>query len=107
MDSDANDAVRARLIAEMRAIGLDPKVTDAKACNSSPRARTVSCARVRNVYASIGPATGKHLLLTAHYDSSPVGPGAADDGIGVAVLLETAAHLTDHVFPSLGMASGC
>jgi hypothetical protein len=93
VDSEANDAVRERLMAEMRGVGLDPRVTDAVACNSNKRSKVVSCARVRNVYASIGPNEGKHLLIASHYDSSPVGPGAADDGIGVAVMLETAAHM--------------
>ncbi|HEY1145099.1 MAG TPA: M20/M25/M40 family metallo-hydrolase, partial [Allosphingosinicella sp.] len=93
VDSAANDAVRNRLIGELRAIGLTPVVTDRVACSGSSGSRTVSCARVRNVTASLGPARGERLLLASHYDSTPVGPGAADDGIGVAVMLETAALL--------------
>ena len=93
VDSAANDAVRERLLAEMRAVGLDPRVTDDFACNSDPRVRAVSCARVRNIVATIGPARGRHVLAVAHYDSTTVGPGAGDDGIGVATLLETAAQL--------------
>ncbi|HEX8527756.1 M28 family peptidase [Allosphingosinicella sp.] len=93
VDSPAGDAVRERLLAEMRSVGLDPRVTDDFACNSHPRFRAVTCARVRNIVATMGPADGRHVLAVAHYDSSPVGPGAADDGIGVAVLLETAAQL--------------
>src|ERR1044072_5178321 len=93
VDSAANDAVRERLIAEMRAVGLNPRVTDDFACNSFPRSRSVSCARVRNLVATIGPDQGRHLLLSAHYDSTFVGPGAGDAGIGVATLLETAALL--------------
>ena len=54
-----------------------------------PKSRVVSCSRVRNVIATIpGSAPGKQLLLNAHYDSTPTGPGAADDGLGVATLLE-------------------
>lgn len=93
VDSAANDAVRARLIAELRAIGLDPIVTDDVVCNGSGRSRTVGCARVRNVLARIGPAGGDRVLVASHYDSSPAGPGAADDGIGMAVMLESAALL--------------
>ena len=33
------------------------------------------------------------VLLNAHYDSTPAGPGAADDGIGVATLLEVGSVL--------------
>lgn len=93
VDSDANDAVRDRLIAEMRAVGLEPRVTDDFICNGSAKARGVACGRVRNVIATIGPAEGRHILLATHYDSTPVGPGASDAGLGVATLLEVAAQL--------------
>jgi hypothetical protein len=92
-DSAAGDAVRERLIAEMRAVGLNPRVTDDFACNGFRRNRNVSCARVRNLVATIGPAEGRHLLLVSHYDSTFAGPGASDDGIGVAAMLEIAANL--------------
>jgi hypothetical protein len=92
VDSDAGDAVRERLIAEMRAVGLNPRITDDFACNGR-RGSAVSCARVRNLVATIGPAEGNHLLLVSHYDSTPTGPGASDDGIGVATMLEVAALL--------------
>jgi hypothetical protein len=93
VDSDAGDAVRGRLIAEMRAVGLAPRVTDDFACSGGRRSRAISCARVRNLVATIGPAQGDHLLLVSHYDSTFAGPGAADDGIGVAAMLEIAANL--------------
>jgi hypothetical protein len=92
VDSDAGDSVRARLISEMRAVGLEPRVTDDFACNGR-RGNAVGCARVRNLVATIGPAEGRHLLLVSHYDSTPAGPGASDDGIGVASMLEVAAAL--------------
>ncbi|HYD13274.1 MAG TPA: M20/M25/M40 family metallo-hydrolase [Allosphingosinicella sp.] len=91
VDTDAGDAVRERLIAEMRAVGLEPRVTDDFVCNGR-RGSAVSCARVRNLVATLGPAEGRHLLLVSHYDSTAAGPGASDDGIGVASMLEVA-HL--------------
>ncbi len=94
-DTQANDEVRARLIAQLQSIGLKPIVRDQLACNELYKQRGVSCARVRNVIAILGPQTGKALLLNAHYDSSPVGPGAADDGIGIATLLEIGSKLKD------------
>ena len=97
-DTAANDAVRERLLAEMRSVGLNPQVRDQLACNEIYKARGVVCARVRNVVATIGPATGRHLLLNAHYDSSVAGPGAGDDGAGVATLLEVAAILKNEPF---------
>jgi hypothetical protein len=95
VDSAANDAVRGRLLAELSALGLEPRIADSFTCNGAADAQTVSCARVRNVVATIGPAEGRHVLLVSHYDSTPVGPGAADDGIGIASMLEVAALLKD------------
>ena len=93
VDSEANDAVRARLVAELRAIGLEPQIRERMDCNGTPNSRAVSCSMTRNVVASIGPAQGPRLLLNSHYDSTPTGPGASDDGIGVASMLEVAALL--------------
>jgi len=93
-DTAADDQVRARIIVLLQQMGLNPVVRDQLACNELYKSRGVSCARVRNVIATIGPQTGKAVLLNAHYDSTPVGPGAADDGIGVATLLEVGSILT-------------
>jgi hypothetical protein len=91
VDTAADDAVRGRLIAELRAIGLEPQVHEAMDCSGFPKVRAVSCAKVHNVIATIpGRAPGKHLLINAHYDSTPTGPGASDDGLGVATMLEVA-----------------
>ncbi|QFZ18228.1 M20/M25/M40 family metallo-hydrolase [Saccharothrix syringae] len=48
-------------------------------------------ATTHNVVARVPGAdpTGRALLLVAHYDSVPTGPGAADDGAAVAAMLET------------------
>jgi hypothetical protein len=94
-DSLADDGVRNRLVILLRGLGLQPIVRDQLACNELFKLRGVSCARVRNVIAILGPRTGKALLLNAHYDSTSVGPGAADDGIGVATLLGVARKLKD------------
>lgn len=95
VDSAANDSVRGRLVAELRALGLVPRIADSFTCNGAAAGQTVSCARIRNVVATIGPAEGRHVLLVSHYDSTPTGPGAADDGIGVASMLEVAALVKD------------
>ena len=93
VDTPANDAVRERLMAEMTAIGLEPEVHETMDCSGFPKSRTVSCSRVRNVVATIPGGRAPALLLNVHYDSTPTGPGAADDGIGVAAVLEAAYHL--------------
>lgn len=40
------------------------------------------------------------ILLTAHYDSTENGPGAADDGYGVTTILETARAMTNLPTPT-------
>ena len=93
VDSAAGDGVRDRLVGELRAAGLQPRMTDELSCNRFERSRNIACSRIRNVVVTIGPAAGKHLLLVSHYDSSAAGPGAADDGIGVAAMIEVASLL--------------
>lgn len=92
-DTAPDDEVRAKLITTLQQLALKPILRDQFACNELYKQRGVSCARVRNVIAVLGPSAGKAVLLNAHYDSTPVGPGAADDGIGVATLLEVASIL--------------
>src|SRR5689334_2292441 len=94
VDTPADDAVRSRLMTELQAMGLQPQVHEAVDCSTFMKYRIVSCSHVRNVVATIaGRAPGPHLLLDAHYDSTPTGPGAGDDGFGVATLLEVGSIL--------------
>jgi hypothetical protein len=45
--------------------------------------------RVHNIIVRVkGSKSGKAVLLAAHYDSVPTGPGAADDAASVAAILE-------------------
>jgi Peptidase family M28 len=94
VDTTSDDAVRGRLITELQAIDLQPEVHEAVDCSTFMKYRVVSCSHVRNVVATIpGRAPGPRLLLDAHYDSTPTGPGAGDDGFGVATLLEVGSIL--------------
>lgn len=84
--SPANARVRERILARLRDTGYAPEVQEATAC--TPQG---DCARVRNVLARLpGREPGKSVLLVAHYDSVPAGPGAGDDMAGVATILEVA-----------------
>ncbi|HNS85381.1 MAG TPA: M28 family peptidase [Parvularculaceae bacterium] len=93
VDSNANDLVRDRLVSEIRAIGFEPEIRDDFACRQAKRWDTVSCARVRNVLFRAGSAAGPAIAVTAHYDSVAAGPGASDDGAGLAAALEIASIL--------------
>jgi hypothetical protein len=60
-----------------------------------PADGVTSLARVSNIQARIeGTDPTGHVVLVAHYDSAPNAPGAADDGAGVAAILEVARALT-------------
>lgn len=84
--SPAHDLVRDRVLAQFRALGYDTKVERRFACNAS-----ATCANVDNIIARApGAPAADALAVVAHYDSVGAGPGASDDGVGVATLLETA-----------------
>jgi hypothetical protein len=87
--SPANAIVRDRILSRLKELGYSPTVQTAFACNERP-----TCATVQNIVA-IPAGTGDIVLLVAHYDSVPTGPGASDDGAGVAALLEAARALGD------------
>ena len=96
--SPENSEVRGYVEDELRTLGLDPEVQEATVVNErfgSPyRAATVHNVLAR-IEGSGGDAGGdpEAVMLAAHYDSVPTGPGASDDGAGVATLLETARAL--------------
>ncbi|HKQ88283.1 MAG TPA: M20/M25/M40 family metallo-hydrolase, partial [Candidatus Acidoferrales bacterium] len=90
--SSADDAIRGRILAQLTSFGYDPQVQSAFDCNGYG-----NCAVVNNVLARIdgsdsSPMSGA-VLLAAHYDSVPAGPGASDDGTSVAAILEIAHDL--------------
>jgi hypothetical protein len=95
MDSAGADLVRARLLAEITALGYAPEVHEHFDCRPQQRAPAIDCGRVRNIVFSAGPASGPAVLAAAHYDSVPAGPGASDDGVGMAAWLEIARLVRD------------
>jgi hypothetical protein len=86
--SAAQARVRARLLRELQELGLAPELQTSMACGEGV------CAELTNVLAELpGSEPPSQLLLAAHYDSVPSGPGAGDDGQSVATLLELARAL--------------
>lgn len=85
----ADDGVRGRIVAELTSMGYQPQVQTAFACGDFGQ-----CATVNNVLARLaGSEPGAAVLLAAHYDSVPAGPGDSDDGAGVAAVIEIARAL--------------
>ncbi len=98
-DSEANAKVRARMLVALRASGYQPEIQETTACR---RLAVYVCARVRNIVAVRKRAPpGRTVLLSAHSDSVAAGPGASDDGSGVARALGRGAAMTP-VFPAGG-----
>ncbi len=87
--SDANAAVRNRILEEFTKLGYTPQTQSAFDCDDYG-----ICATVQNVLARLdGTQQGPAVLLAAHYDSVPAGPGVSDDGAGAAAVLEIARAL--------------
>jgi hypothetical protein len=85
----ADDGVRSQILQILTSLGYDPQVQTAFDCGDYG-----DCATVNNVLARLpGAESGPAVLLAAHYDSVAAGPGAFDDGAGVATILEIARAL--------------
>lgn len=93
VDSLANDSARDRLLREIRSLGFNPIVRDDFYCTEGRE--SMRCARVRNVMFWLGESGSNAVMVASHYDSVPAGPGAGDDGAGVAASLEIAALLKE------------
>jgi hypothetical protein len=85
--SAANSMVRERIVKRLTALGYATELQTGLVCSDFGE-----CGTPTNIVATYGgDVTGKDaVLLAAHYDSVPAGPGASDDGAGVANLLEIA-----------------
>ncbi|HEX5424678.1 MAG TPA: M28 family peptidase [Candidatus Acidoferrales bacterium] len=87
--SQQNEVVRQRIIGLFKQLGYDPQVQTAFDCDEFG-----TCGTVKNVLARLdGTEPGTAVLVAAHYDSVPAGPGASDDGSGAATVLEIARAL--------------
>src|SRR5688500_7061779 len=87
-------AARDYIFRQLRALGLEPEIQRTTAVNSTA-APLFFAGAIQNIVARRkGTGDGRAVLLVAHYDSVPNGPGANDDAAGVATLLETARALS-------------
>lgn len=81
-----NARARQYIVDQLRLYGYDVRVQEVDA----RRPDIGATAHVSNVIAVKAGADRGALGLLSHYDSAPDAPGAADDGLGVAVSLEAA-----------------
>jgi hypothetical protein len=87
INSAEHDAVRDYILNTLRQIGVTPQVQRTTDVNES---YGVDGATENIVCRLSGTTREKAVLLVAHYDSVAAGPGASDDGVAVAALLESA-----------------
>ena len=92
--SDQNRRVRERIEARLAELGYETELQSEFYCTHF----AAGCTAIENVIAVKTGEGGEDrdtLLVTAHYDSVPGSPGAADDLAGVAVMLEAARLFAD------------
>jgi peptidase M28-like protein len=87
--SAEHDRVRDYLLTQLRAMGLDVHLQTGTGRMYEHGMETLG--RVDNIVARLHgrDPTGKALMLSAHYDSTYLSPGAADNGASVAAVLES------------------
>ena len=85
--SAEHDRVRDYLVSQFTSLGVTPEIQRA----TGVTARYEVAGTVENIVARLKGTGGAAdaVALVAHYDSVAAGPGAGDDGAGVAALLET------------------
>jgi Peptidase family M28 len=90
LGSAADAKVRDLIAKRLAALGYTVNLQTGLVCNDFG-----ACSTPTNIVATRGELTGNDaVMLAAHYDSVPAGPGASDDGVGVANLLEIARVLS-------------
>jgi hypothetical protein len=84
--SPAGARVREAIVKRLAALGYAPELQSGFVC------RDGVCGSPVNIVATLRGSTEDTdaVMLAAHYDSVPAGPGASDDGAAVATLLEIA-----------------
>ncbi|PCJ49735.1 MAG: hypothetical protein COA74_04590 [Gammaproteobacteria bacterium] len=92
VNTQANAEVRKRIIEQLSAMDIKAEVQNATSCTNLRR--TLVCAKISNIIAKVSGTdsadsdSSSTVLLMAHYDSHPSGPGAGDAGHAVAIILE-------------------
>lgn len=86
--SAENAAVHVRVRRELDAMSIPVTELRTRQCFSEPRWSAVTCADIADLIGEVIPGSGKAIILMAHMDSVPAGPGAGDDGSGVSTVLE-------------------
>jgi hypothetical protein len=85
VDTEAHERVCAYICNQMALLGLEPN----NIYSDTEDGYVVTSDGYKNIIARLNGASDNAVLLVAHYDSARKSFGAADDGYGVATILET------------------
>ncbi|MNK28782.1 Aminopeptidase YwaD precursor [compost metagenome] len=89
-ESAVHNEVRDYLVSELKGLGLNPEIQKADVQMDEEDSSRNAIVSIENIVAKIpGTENSKAIMITAHYDSVARSPGAADDGSGIAAMLET------------------
>ncbi len=95
--SQQNKIVRQRIVEMLKSFGYSVEIqsgsgeVNASVRDRSPDEEVLSLHNIIAVRKSKSSnQSKKKLMLLAHYDSVPTGPGASDDGVGTSALIEIA-----------------
>jgi hypothetical protein len=93
--SPQHEIVRARIVAHAEQSGYEVLVHDTEHFpRRNPQNAPIALKNLMfRLPGSAPPEQNAPVVLAAHYDSVPTAPGAGDDGVGVAVVLEIARRL--------------
>ena len=95
LGTSAHNVVCEYIVRQLRGLGVRPQMQTASVVADRWQ-RPYRAANIRNIWARLPGRSGtggRAILLVAHYDSVPTGPGASDDAASGAALLETARAL--------------
>lgn len=85
VNTQAHERVREYICNQLAALGLEPNNT----YPGTEESFTLTTDGYKNISARLNGTSDNAILLVAHYDSARKSFGAADDGYGVAAILET------------------
>ncbi len=91
--TSAHKKVRNYIFDYCKKLGLEPKVVSTTGLRQQGN-RAIAGNPINIIVKLKGSNPSKAVLVMSHYDSQPNSPGAADDGSGVAAMLETMRLLT-------------
>lgn len=98
-DSIENRIVEQGITTLLRDMGYQVEIQETQFCDDYDYG-VASCLNIRNIIVHIkGSEKNTGILLSAHYDSVPTGPGASDAGVAVGSLLEIARLLANQAPP--------